>query len=401
MHAIDAFGKPIQEFRVKTTCGGYLSICSFFIIFVLFVTELQYFLQLESKDEMVIDHNQDQKHVNITLNITFFEVPCALLYMNVIDPKKSNVLHVVHDIRKTRFSKSGKQLGLKIRDSLTNVAQTSAELMLQEDSTATKLKAPHVTAHLRCGSCFQARMDEDDCCSTCEDVETAFAKRGWHPAPSDYVFGQCTEAAYMDPPPEMEEGCQIEASLYVRKVAATIHMGVGRHVNPEWLARKDTMEFVNSLNISHLITSVAFGPDFPGLVHILDGRLKKYHIPRLSEHFQYDIHVIPTSFQQEGSPVIESNQYSVLEYVKSINQRNRHQDLVTLGFWANYDFTPFEVKVTWSRKSLWHFATECCAILGGIFAFTGMLDNLAHRVNKSMMRRRRRNLAGITQPMDD
>ena len=32
------------------------------------------------------------------------------------------------------------------------------------------------------------------------------------------------------------------------------------------------------------------------------------------------------------------------------------------------DFTPFEVRVTRSRKSMFHFFTECCAILGGIFA---------------------------------
>ena len=34
----------------------------------------------------------------------------------------------------------------------------------------------------------------------------------------------------------------------------------------------------------------------------------------------------------------------------------------------SYDFTPFEVRVTRSRKSMFHFFTECCAILGGIFA---------------------------------
>jgi hypothetical protein len=77
----------------------------------------------------------------------------------------------------------------------------------------------------------------------------------------------------------------------------------------------------------------------------------------------------------------------VTEYVKSIDQRARHQELVAVGLWANYDFTPFEVKVTKSRKSFMHFITECCAILGGIFAFTGMLDNFSYRINKSMARR--------------
>lgn len=45
------------------------------------------------------------------------------------------------------------------------------------------------------------------------------------------------------------------------------------------------------------------------------------------------------------------------------------------------------MKVTSSRKRFTHFLTECCAILGGIFAFSGMLDNLAYRVSKIMARR--------------
>merc|ERR1712151_893380 len=98
------------------------------------------------------------------------------------------------------------------------------------------------------------------------------------------------------------------------------------------------------------------------------GRTKSSHTPPNSEHFQYDVHVIPTTYQEDGSDEVNSHQYSVTEYVKSIDQRQRHQELVAIGLWANYDFTPFEVKVSLSRKSLWHFLPECCAILGGVFA---------------------------------
>jgi hypothetical protein len=173
----------------------------------------------------------------------------------------------------------------------------------------------------------------------------------------------------------------------VRKVASTIHLGVGRYFKPDRLKSTDHKDFVRHLNFSHIIEHLSFGPDFPGLVHVLNGRVKNHHVPPNSEHFQYDIHVIPTRYQSEGEDEITSHQYSVTEYVKSIDQRSRHQELVAVGLWANYDFTPFEVKVTRSRKSFMHFLTECCAILGGIFAFTGMLDNFSYRINKSMARR--------------
>jgi hypothetical protein len=393
MKSLDAFGKPIQEFQVKTACGGYLSVCSFLLIFLLFITELRYFMELETKDEMLIDQNQDQKYLNITFSVTFFKVPCSVLYMNLIDPKKANVMHVVHDIYKTRLDRNGRTIGMRTRDSLANVAQTSAELE-EAGHHNNSVRAPHVTPHLRCGSCYGSHLDEDDCCITCDDVRQAFKSRGWNERPTDYIFSQCEDEAYATEPAQKDEGCQIDAKLYVRKVASAIHIGVGRYFKFDRVKTSNHKDFVRHLNFSHEIRQLSFGPEFPGLVHVLDGRVKNHHVPPNSEHFQYDIHVIPTKYIQDGQDDIASHQYSVTEYVKSIDQRARHQELVAVGLWANYDFTPFEVKVTKSRKSFMHFLTECCAILGGIFAFTGMLDNFSYRINKSMAKRSNRGGAG-------
>jgi hypothetical protein len=218
-------------------------------------------------------------------------------------------------------------------------------------------------------------------------VRSAFKSRGWPEKPADYVFQQCEDEVYQLDPAQSGEGCQIEAKMHVRKVASTIHIGVGRYFKPERVQTTNHKELVRHLNFSHQIHHLTFGVEFPGLVHVLNGRMKNHHTPPNSEHFQYDIHVIPTTYSQDGWDEIKSHQYSVTEYVKSIDQRARHQELVAVGMWANYDFTPFEVKVTKSRKSFMHFLTECCAILGGIFAFTGMLDNFSYRINKSLARR--------------
>ena len=72
--SFDAFGKPVKEFQVKTAFGGYLSVLSMVIMAVLFINELLYFLELDTKDVMRIDQNQDNKYLNISLDITFFEV---------------------------------------------------------------------------------------------------------------------------------------------------------------------------------------------------------------------------------------------------------------------------------------------------------------------------------------
>lgn len=383
MRSFDAFGRPVQEFQVKTNTGGYLSVCSLCLIATLFLTELRYFLQLETKDEMVIDQNQDQKYLDIGLNVTLPAAPCVALSVNLLDTKKANVMHVVHEIYKTRLSATGKVLGRKVRDSLINVAQNSAELAVAGNRTAS-VKTTHATAHLRCHSCFQSHIDEDDCCASCDDVRQEFRGRGLNDKPPDYIFGQCVDEVYVEAAPEENEGCRIEALLHVRKVPSTMQIGIGKHFSSEFLKTPDLKEFLPSMDFSHKVSGLSFGPDFPGLVHVLEGREKNFHKPPSSEHYQYDIHVIPTRYSEDGLPEITSHQYSVTEYVKSLDQRQKQGDAAALGLWLNYDFTPFEVKVTKSRKSLWHFLTECCAILGGIFAFTGMLDNFAYQMNKAV-----------------
>merc|ERR1712203_1320779 len=117
---------------------------------------------------------------------------------------------------------------MKIRDSLSNVAQNAAEVAAAGSSSA-GVRTSHATTHLRCPSCFQSHIDDDDCCSSCEDVRKEFQKKGWSDKANDYIFGQCIEEAYQSAPAQANEGCRIEAMLHVRKVPATLHIGVGKH----------------------------------------------------------------------------------------------------------------------------------------------------------------------------
>eukprot|EP00440_Ansanella_granifera_P034792 gb/GFBE01037742.1/.p1 GENE.gb/GFBE01037742.1/~~gb/GFBE01037742.1/.p1 ORF type:complete len:398 (+),score=100.06 gb/GFBE01037742.1/:1-1194(+) len=385
MKSFDAFARPVQEFQVKTAVGGYISIGSICLVITLFVSELRYFLTLETKDEMLVDQNQDQKYLNVVMDVTFPAAPCAMLDINLLDPKKANVMHVAHEIFKTRLSKSGKVLGKRIRDSLLNVAQTPRELA-HRVQLERKILTNHSTTHLRCHSCFQSHIDEDDCCTTCSKVREEFVKRGLDERPG-YVFGQCMEEAYEKDGPEVGEGCRLQVNLHVRKVPAIIHIGIGRNYRLDLVklqSESEKQELSQTVDFSHSIHGLSFGEDFPGLVHVLNGREKSNHVPPMSEHYQYDVHVIPTRYQEDGSEEVASHQYSVTEYVKNIDVRNPGHDAAATGIWMTYDFTPFEVRVTRSRKSLWHFLTECCAILGGIFAFSGMLDNFAHQLGRSM-----------------
>lgn len=43
-----------------------------------------------------------------------------------------------------------------------------------------------------------------------------------------------------------------------------------------------------------------------------------------------------------------------------------------------YDFSPITVTVTVKRRSLLHLLVRFCAVVGGVFAVTGLLDRWVH-----------------------
>ncbi|CAJ1422933.1 unnamed protein product [Effrenium voratum] len=307
MRSFDAFARPVQEFQVKTAVGGYISIGAICLVLALFFSELAYFLTPEAKDEMLIDQNQDRKYLNISLDLSLSSMPCSALSLNLLDPKGANVMHVSHEIYKQRISRAGEAIGKPIRDSLQNVATTPTHLAAAS-LPSRGLRTNHSTTHLRCHSCFQSHIDEDDCCQSCKDVQSSFLERGLDDRPDGYVFGQCAEELYRSHPPLSGESCRLQARLQVRKVPATLHLGVARHFDPSTVQAK-LQELTVSADFSHQIQDLSFGPEFPGLVSVLQGRQKSSHRAPLSEHYQ-----------------------------------NVNNDAAVTGLWLNYDFTPFEVR---------------------------------------------------------
>jgi hypothetical protein len=50
------------------------------------------------------------------------------------------------------------------------------------------------------------------------------------------------------------------------------------------------------------------------------------------------------------------------------------------GVFFNYELSPLRVRIVEKRRSLGHFLTNCCAIIGGIFTVGGVIDSLVHAV---------------------
>ncbi|XWS44446.1 hypothetical protein CRYUN_Cryun15aG0045200 [Craigia yunnanensis] len=174
------------------------------------------------------------------------------------------------------------------------------------------------------------------------------------------------------------EGCRVYGELDVQRVAGNFHISV--HGLNIYVAQ---MIFggATHVNVSHMIHDLSFGPKYPGLHNPLDGTVRILH--ETSGTFKYYIKIVPTEYRYISKEVLPTNQFSVSEYFSPMNEFDRTWPAV----YFLYDLSPITVTIKEERRSFLHFITRLCAVLGGTFALTGMLDRWMFRL-----------LEGLTKP---
>lgn len=97
------------------------------------------------------------------MNITFPNLPCYIVSLDVMDVSGEHQNNVDHSIFKTRIDKAGKSVQEKKRATL-----------------GSHHPAPtNETVVAICGSCYSATPPESGCCYTCADVQEAYEKMKW------------------------------------------------------------------------------------------------------------------------------------------------------------------------------------------------------------------------------
>ena len=75
-----------------------------------------------------------------------------------------------------------------------------------------------------------------------------------------------------------------------------------------------------------------------------------------------------------GKP-LKTNLYSVTEYFGA----SKGWDSTLPAVYFLYDLSPITMEISDAPGSLGHFLTRVCAVVGGVFAVTGMTDRWIHR----------------------
>ncbi|KAI9142954.1 endoplasmic reticulum vesicle transporter-domain-containing protein [Paraphysoderma sedebokerense] len=353
----DAYAKTLDDFRIRTSSGGLVTIASAILIAVLITSEFVDWRTPEMKPQLLVDTSRKDQ-MSIYFNVTFPSVPCFLLSLDVMDVSGEHQNDIAHDIYKVRIDKSGKPVVIAPEKVLNG------------------------TSSKACGDCFGGVPPPSGCCNTCEDVRVAYQKKGWSLNKPEEIE-QCVREGWVTLMKEQaEEGCNVHGHLEVNKVAGNFHFAPGRSFQQAHMHIHDMNYYANrQFDFSHTIHYLSFGKMVQGMVNPLDDFV--LDLPKDKSHsVQNFIKVVGTEFYFLNGTSLQTNQYSVTEYRKDVTGGGGFGHLALPGVFFNFDISPMLVIYREYRKSFVHFITDVCAIVGGIFTVAGLIDSGIYQSSK-------------------
>ncbi|WZZ72491.1 hypothetical protein YC2023_083861 [Brassica napus] len=195
-----------------------------------------------------------------------------------------------------------------------------------------------------CGSCFGAEATDDTCCNSCDEVREAYRKKGWALSDPESI-DQCKREGYVQKLKDEEgEGCNVHGFLEVNKVAGNFHFVPGQSFHQSGFQFGDLIFFQQgNYNISHKVNRLAFGDFFPGVVNPLDGGIRRNKM----------------ACRMQSPP----------------------------GVFFYYDLTPIKVIFEEQHVEFLHFLTNVCAIVGGIFTVSGIVDSFIYHGQRAIKKK--------------
>jgi len=178
------------------------------------------------------------------------------------------------------------------------------------------------------------------------------------------------------------EGCTMKGVILVNRVPGNFHIS----------AHSKSHSFQSGkLNMSHTVGSMSFGKVLSSAqLRLLPSEVREGYAGLSStshvatgqnttlEHY---LKVVHTSYLLSRDRNLETYQYTV--------NNNNYQDGAGLPAAVfSYDISPMQVVVSEERESFAAFLTQICAIIGGVFTVTGLVDGLVyhgHNTFKSKM----------------
>ncbi|XP_042236903.1 endoplasmic reticulum-Golgi intermediate compartment protein 3-like [Homarus americanus] len=377
LRQLDAYPKTQEDFQIKTLSGAAVAIVAGIIMALLFLSELYDYLTPKLAEDLFVDTTRGSK-LRINLDVIFPNIPCNMLSLDAMDLSGEQHVNIHHNIYKRKLDLDGRPIQDPERQERIGHAVKEDVNGTQENNVVQTTAAP------KCGSCYGAESEKDQCCNTCEDVKDAYRTKGWALPPLKNI-NQCVKEGKLVESSELpDEGCQIYGYLEVNRVGGNFHLAPGKSFQHNHLHIHDVQQYRTAdFDLSHRIRHLSFGVNIPGKTNPIDGtELKTEKGPKT---INYYIKIVPTTYEKVDGSTLSTNQFSVTQHQKNIQMGMGETGLP--GVFFTYELSPMMVKYTEKHKSLGHFLTGVCSIIGGVFTVAGIIDSIIYHSHRALQRK--------------
>lgn len=226
--------------------------------------------------------------------------------------------------------------------------------------------------HLDCDS-LQLELD-----ATRSDFEPLNSVVFRTPTPAELDWTGTEDAA--DP----KTACTLDGHLTIGKVSAHFQVEVPTPKTTSLASLSRSIERRRHLNVSHKVHTLHFGEHrLRDTITPLDGVVNAHDEP--GQH-HYLMKLIPTVLASSPSSAHTTNQYSLAEHFVKFDPAipvNPLSSAASVGVFFYYDFFPVTIQLVNKRQSLPDFFVSICAIVGGVFALSSILDGIIFRSSKA------------------
>ncbi|GMG21369.1 unnamed protein product [Ambrosiozyma monospora] len=319
----DAFGKSIDDSKIKTTSGGILTIVCLISTFLLLINEYKDYTKVVTRPELVVDRDYDKK-LDINLDVSFPNIPCDLLSMDIMDLTGDVQIGLLEaGFTKIRLDSNGNEVG-------------SGETFDVNEEAEDALKNQ---GENYCGSCYGAvdqtgnegkELKDQVCCNSCHAVRQAYAKAAWKFYDGKDI-DQCEKEGYVARINErLHEGCRVKGKAKINRISGNFHFAPGASISQRDTHVHDLSLYekhADLFNFQHKINHFSFGLDDHHssitklqdyhTTHPLDGSSieigDKWHL------YSYFLKVVNTRFEFLDGQKFETNEFSVTQHDRPIH----------------------------------------------------------------------------------
>jgi hypothetical protein len=227
-------------------------------------------------------------------------------------------------------------------------------------------------------------------------VQEAFRFRGWEWRPElagrdrfwqcreEHLWSKASEEEHRALELRDEAGCEVFGAIFVAKAKGSFHFGPAAGAGGNTLLA--LLGLVDeSFDVSHTVHYLWFGDTRPEAAAAALAAIDTRHVmppPPLNKLeqrlegqpsvVQYYVQVIATTLVKATARA-DAYQYAATEHVRRV----AGGALPAVHFF--YDTPPLRLQYVERKKTWAHYYTNMCAMVGGVFSVSALLDSIVHK----------------------